>query len=205
MSASPAGRGWAVPAPAARMDRTSAARNRRNATARRSAATSASVPCAAPSASRISSSDPSRVLPIAAAPTRNACASSPRSQNCCSIVVLRSWPAVRCRPWPVVVGVENRGAARGDEFVFGHDHPGGGLDEADRSVIDHDGHAGCRSAGWAPSSGPRRTGHRRAGRPCAAPTAPRSAGAATATVAAVHVRGAADRRGSRRSPNAPRR
>ena len=110
------------------MERTSAARNRRNATARRSAATSASVPWAAPRASRISSSEPRRVLPIAAAPTRNASRVLAERAELLLGGGFRSRPAARCRPRPVVVGVEDRRRARGDEFVFGHDHPGGGFD-----------------------------------------------------------------------------
>jgi hypothetical protein len=40
----------------------------------------------------IPASASSRVLPIAAAPTRNAWATSPSAQNCCSTVVLRHGP-----------------------------------------------------------------------------------------------------------------
>ncbi len=167
--------------------------------------TKASVPWAAPRASRISSSEPRRVLPIAAAPTRNAWASSPRAQNCFSTARFRAWPAARRRSWPVVVGVEDRGAARGGEFVFGHDHPGGGFDQADRAVIDHHGHAGADQPG----------GHRVAGRGVPDTGQP--------VDLAQHRRRpdlqpqrrqwsqqftfdrSAARRGPRRSPNAPRR
>ena len=157
-------------------------------------ATNASVPCAAPRASRISNSDPRRVLPIAAAPTRNASASSPSAQNCFSTLVFGRGPRLGCRAWPVVVGVEDRGAARGGEFVFGHDHPGGGFDQADRAVIDHHGHAGADQPG----------GHRVAGR--GVPDAGQPVDLAQhrrrpdlqaqrrQVVAAVHVRRAAARR-----------
>lgn len=40
---------------------------------------------------------------------------------------LRARTAVGCRPGPVVVLVEDRHTTGCDEFVFGHDHPGGGL------------------------------------------------------------------------------
>ena len=175
------GRGVGAPVPAARMERTSAARNRLNATARRSAATSASVPWAAPSASRISSSEPRRVLPIAAAPTRNASASAPRAQNCCSARGFRARPAAGRGPGPVVVGVEDRRLTGRDQLVFGHDHPGGGSTISSRAAVDDHAARWSRSAGSAPSSGPRRTGRRTAGRPCGSPAAARSPAAATAT------------------------
>jgi hypothetical protein len=40
--------------------------------------------------------------------------------------------------WPVVAVIEDRRGARYGESVFGHDHPGGGLDEADCAVVDDD-------------------------------------------------------------------
>ena len=158
-----------------------------------------------PSASRISNSEPRRVLPIAAAPTRNASASSPRAQNCFSTVFSGAVPG-----W-VQAGVRRsarRGStsARGDEFVFGHDHPRGGFHHDRRPVIDHDGHAGADQPG----------GYRVAGR--AIPDTgepvdlagdrgrPDLRAAARAAVASssrsVHR---AVRRGLRRSPSAPRR
>ena len=65
-----------------------------------------------------------------------------------------SWPAVGRRSWPVVVGIADRRVARGTQFVLGHDHPGRGLDQADRPVIDDDGHLAADQPG----------GHRVAGR-----------------------------------------
>ena len=73
--ASPAVVGCGVPAPAARMERTSAARQRPNATARARASRKACSPCAAASVFSSTNSGPSRVLPAAAAQVMNA---SPR-------------------------------------------------------------------------------------------------------------------------------
>src|SRR5664279_6465039 len=67
------------------MDRTSAARNRRNATARPSAPIRASVPCAAPRARSTSSSAGSRVLPIAAAPNRGPRPKTTTEQQFCGL------------------------------------------------------------------------------------------------------------------------
>ena len=148
------------------MERTSAARNRRNATARRSAATSASVPWAAPRPSRISSSEPRRVLPIAAAPTRNASASSPRAQNCFS-----AWFSGVARG-SVPAGARRSASSRIEALTRARRvrvrprSPRSRVRRGNRAVIDDHGHAWCRSAGWAPSSGPSRTGHTTAGRPC---------------------------------------
>ena len=73
--------GWGVPVPAARMDRTSAARQRPNATARASASSKACSPCAAARVFSSASSGPSRVFPAAAAPVMNASAVGPSAQN----------------------------------------------------------------------------------------------------------------------------
>ena len=148
--------GLGVPVPAARMERTSAARNRLNATARRNAATSASWPWAAPRPSRISNSEPSRVLPIAAAPTRNASASSPSAQNCCSTVGFRPRPATGRWPGPVVVLVEDRRLARGDRVRVRPRSPRWPVPRSAPRRGRRPRPRWRRSAGWAPSSGPRR-------------------------------------------------
>ena len=85
--ASPAGRGVGSAVPAARMERTSPARHRLNATARSSAATIASRPWAAVRVFSSASSGPRRVCPAAAAPAMNACATGPREQNSFSATV----------------------------------------------------------------------------------------------------------------------
>ena len=80
-SASPAGRGVGTPVPAARIERTSAARHRPNAVALSSAATIAARPWAAVSVFSSASSGPRRVCPAAAAPAMNASAAGPSAQN----------------------------------------------------------------------------------------------------------------------------
>ncbi len=88
MSASPGPLGRGTPVPAARIERTSPARNRPNSTARPMAATSASLPWAA-SRSHSSTRSPARVVtPRAAAPLMNASATGPRAQNATSAGVL---------------------------------------------------------------------------------------------------------------------
>ena len=82
-----AARGSAVPGPAARMERTSAARHRPNATARLSAARNAGSPWAARRVFSSASSGPSRVFPAAAAPVINAPATGPSAQNVFSAAV----------------------------------------------------------------------------------------------------------------------
>ena len=204
MSASPAGRGWGVPAPAARIERTSAARNRRNATARRSAATSASVPWAAPNASRISVPSPGGCC--RSRRPRPGTLGRPRRVR---RTAARSLSAVVARGWALAVA--RRSGRRGSRRCPGRRvrvRPRSSRWRARRCTPRRDRpprRRWCRSASWAPSSGPRRTGHTRAGRPCAAPRAPRSAGAATATVAVAPVRGPAAHQAPRRSPNARRR
>ena len=80
---------------AARMDRTSSARQRLNSTARCSAASSAVSPCAA---CRSGLPDlPSRcATPAAAAPVQNATATSPRARNRFSSAVSPAVPGVAC-------------------------------------------------------------------------------------------------------------
>ena len=69
------------------MERTSAARQRPNATARARASRKACSPCAAARVFSSASSAPSRVLPAAAAPVMNASAIGPSAQNAFSATV----------------------------------------------------------------------------------------------------------------------
>ena len=164
------------------MDRTSAARKRRNATARCSAAIRAASPWAAPRASRISNSDPSRVLPIAAAPTRG----TPRRQARGRELFrrwFRAWSAIRCRAGTVVMIVEDREeGCRAPNRCSGYHLPGGRLQQGDGVVIDHHGDSGPDQPG----------GYRIAGRAyrtqesrstCGSLAVVRSAGAARAAAA----------------------
>ena len=145
----PAGgtRGVGAPVPAARIDRTSAARNRLNATARRSAPTSASVPCAAPSASSTSSSAPSRVLPIAAAPTRNASASGAERAELLLGRGFRARTAVRCRAGPVVVLVEHGRSHRARPARGRRRSPRSGFDDQQPATVLHQPHRGADQPG----------------------------------------------------------
>jgi hypothetical protein len=70
------------------MDRTSADRQRLNATARSSAARKSGSPCAARSVFSSASSAPRRVFPAAAAPVMNASATGPSAQKSFSAAVL---------------------------------------------------------------------------------------------------------------------
>jgi len=74
--------------PADKMERTSAARQRPNSTARRSAASKASVPCAACRVALSANSVDSFDTPAPAAPTRNASATGPRARKFFSVWVL---------------------------------------------------------------------------------------------------------------------
>ena len=100
-SACPAARGVGAAPAAARIERTSSARQRRNSTARSSAATRAASPCAACRV-RISPISRARLdTPAAAAPAKNAAAGSPRARNCFSAAVLGARrPAWLVRPAP---------------------------------------------------------------------------------------------------------
>ena len=113
----------------ARIERTSAARHRLNATARSSAASSGSVPWAA-SRVRISPiSVASLVTPAAAAPVRNASATGPNARNAFSAAVLgRAARRGRVRARAAVVVVDDAGLTRRDQRVFGVDLAGDRLD-----------------------------------------------------------------------------
>ena len=104
MSASPGAVGLGTPVPAARIDRTSAARNRPKATARSRAATTAAGPWAAWSPARSSRSPPaSAVMPDAAAALMNSSAAVPSAQNAFSAGVLGRAARCGCGPGPAVM------------------------------------------------------------------------------------------------------
>ncbi len=132
-SACPAGRGIGARPLVAKIERTSAARHRLNATARCRAARSGSSPWVAPRVRISTISMDSLVTPAAAAPVRNTSATGPGPRNAFSLAVL-------CRParlvgaWPAVVLIDDAGLARCDQGVLGKHLPGDRRDDA-QSVL----------------------------------------------------------------------
>ena len=160
-----------VPAPAARMDRTSAARHRPNATARASASRKARSPCAAPSVFSSTSSGPEAGVAGRGGTGDERLRDRAERAELLLRHGFRAHRPPRCGAWTAVVLVADRGLTRGDQRVFG-DHltlAGAGDDRQRPAVLDAQPRPGCRSAASAPSSGPSRTGRRRAGRPCGSP------------------------------------
>ena len=127
------------------MERTSAAQNRRNATARCNAATRASVPWR-PRGRAGSPAPIPGVLPIAAAPTRNASGHRGR-RTACSTVVFGPWSATGCRTGSVVVLVNDRRPPGATSSCSATITPVAGSTRTIAPVVDDDGHRGADQPG----------------------------------------------------------
>ena len=152
--ACPPGRGVGAAPPADKMERTSAARQRPNSTARRRAASTASVPCAACRVAMSASSVDDFDTPAAAAPTRKASATGPRARNSLSVWVLA--PGAR-------LGRSGRTSRSGRRECWSHrrDQPVFGQHLAGDRLDDHD----HRTRGGSDLLADQSAGHRVAGRP----------------------------------------
>ena len=86
------------------------------------------------------------MLPIAAAPTRNASAAGPSPQNCCSVVVFGRGPRFGAGRGPVVVLVQHRHLPGRGQRVVGDDLTGGFGDQQPAAVL-HQPHRGTDQPG----------------------------------------------------------
>ncbi len=118
------------------MERTSAARKRLNATARRSAAVSACSPWAAPSASSALQLGAQAGVDDRGRTHQKRFGVLTESAELVFGRGFRPWSAAGRGSGPVVVLVEDRRLAGRDELMFGHDRPGGRLDDQERPMVD---------------------------------------------------------------------